>query len=141
MIRRTIAAALLTGLAAPILAGQFAGPAYDQAAGMAAGRSAGEAYDGNTTRPAVQIPPARIPATDSLAVETAPAAALPAIARPGLATIAVPEPTREARTDEFPAEREDGGSRRVPPLGGCIGAAVGALSGCGIGFLLSKLLR
>ena len=141
MIRRTIAAALLAGLVSPALAGPFAGPAYDQAAGLASGKNqADAAYDGGPVHDAVAAPMTgdlrKIP------VRTA----LPA-AYPSLEAASVPAPAKEETgkllsvhnvlygTDGAPAGKGLG-----RPLGAAGGALAGAVVGLGIGFAMSKLL-
>jgi hypothetical protein len=148
MIHRTIAAALLVGLGSPVLAGQFASPAYDQAAGMAAGKSADAAYDGSTARTAVQTQVAGALATGGLAVETPPAT-LTAASRPALTAASVPEPTKDATKGKFITKQGllwGAGGATVGAgvgwfLGGPIGAVIGGLAGFAIGFLLSKILK
>ncbi len=147
MIHRTIAAALLLGLASQVLAGEFVSPAYDQAAGMAAGRNADATYDGSAARTAVQAQVDGAVATGGLAVETSPAAVTPA-SRPALTAAAVPEPAKAPAKGKFFSGRSllfGAGGAAVGAgvgwfLGGPIGAVVGALAGFAIGFLLSKIL-
>ena len=148
MIHRTIAAALLAGLSSQALAGQFAGPAYDQAAGMAAGKSADAAYDGRPAQTAVRAQVAGALTTGGLSVEASPAATNPA-----LMASAVPQPLQAAKKGNFftkPGVLFGGGVAagaglgwylgHLGGLGGPLGAVIGALAGFAIGFLLSKVL-
>lgn len=145
MIHRTIAAALLVGLAVPVLAG---GPALDQATGLANGRSADAAYDGTPARTAVQTQVNGALTTGGLAVETPPAAVTSA-SRPTLTAAAVPSPDKAAEKEPFVTKRGllwGAGGAVVGGgigwfLGGPIGAALGALAGFAIGFALSKVLH
>lgn len=148
MIHRAIAAALLTGLVSPVLAGQFAGPAYDQAAGLAAGRSAEAAYDGSAVRTPVQTQVDGALKTGGLAVERPPETVPPSV-HPAAAADTVPEPSRDGEKGKFFTKRGltvgAGGAAAGAGigwfLGGPLGAAIGALAGFAIGFVLSKLLR
>jgi hypothetical protein len=138
MNRRTIAAALLVGLASPVLA-QRAGPAYDQAAGIASGRSADAAYDGSAARMPVQ-PQAAVP----FASDARPAAStnVMEVSRPPLTDTYIPNPAAAPAyaPDFIKAPEPAGAENGVPASGGPIGAAVGAFAGLSIGFFLSKLL-
>jgi hypothetical protein len=148
MIHRTIAAALLVGLASQVLAGEFVSPAYDQAAGMAAGRNADTTYDGTAARTAVQAQVAGAVTTGGLAVETPPAAITPA-SRPALTANAVPQPAKAPAKEKFFSGRSllfGAGGAAVGAgvgwvFGGPIGAIIGAIAGFAIGFLLSKILK
>ena len=146
MIHRTIATALLIGLASPVLAQKFASPTYDQAAGMAAGKSADATYDGGPARSAVQTQVSGALTTGGLAVEPP---SVTAASRPGLAAAKVPEPGKESSKGKFFTTRGllfgAGGAAAGAGigwlLGGPIGAVIGALAGFVIGFALSKILR
>ncbi|HEX4046486.1 MAG TPA: hypothetical protein VH309_01555 [Elusimicrobiota bacterium] len=147
MIQRAIVAALLAGLASPVLAGQL-GPAYDQAAGLAAGKSADATYDGGPARAAVQAQVAGAVQAGGLAVETPSAATAPSALRPALTADVVPpapEPSKGKFLTVHGVLFGVGGAAVGAGvgwvLGGPIGAALGALAGFAIGFLLSKLLR
>jgi hypothetical protein len=150
MIHRTIAVALLAGLASPVLANPApaTGPAYDQAAGLAAGRSADAVYDGGAARTPVQAQVAGALQTGGLAVER-PSEAAPSTMRPALTDAAVPEPSHAAGGGKFFNKTTllygAGGAATGAGigwlLGGLLGAAIGAAAGFAIGFLLSKVLK
>jgi hypothetical protein len=145
MIHRTIAAALLVGLASSVWAG---GPAMDQATGLATGRSADTAYDGSPARAAVQTQVNGALTTGGLAVETPPSA-LASASRPSLTAAAVPSPAKDASKGPLITKRGllwgAGGAAVGGGIGwfagGPIGAIIGALAGFAIGFVLSKLLH
>lgn len=150
MLHRTIAVALLAGLASPVLAApQPTGPAYDQAAGLAAGRSADAVYDGGAARTPVQVQVAGALQTGGLAVERPPETVPPSM-RPALTdNAAVPEPSRSAGNGKFFSKTSllygAGGAAAGAGVGwlfgGLIGAAIGAVAGFVIAFALSKLLK
>jgi hypothetical protein len=140
MIRRTIVAALLAGLASPVLAGQFASPSYDQAANLANGKAqAGAAYDGSVARGAVAAPIAG-------SLRTTPQTPLSSV-HPSLQTMPVPAPETETSA-QLPNVRHvlygnDGApAENAPsnPLGAAGGALAGAALGLGIGVAMSKFL-
>jgi hypothetical protein len=139
MIRRTIAAALLAGLASPVLAGQFASPSYDQAASLANGKAqAGAAYDGSVARGAVAAPVAG-------SLRTTPQTPLTS-AHTSLQTMPVPAPETEA-AGKLPivhvlygTEGTPAGNGASNPLGAAGGALAGAAIGLGIGVAMSKFL-
>jgi hypothetical protein len=145
MIHRTIAAALLVGLASTVWA---AGPALDQATGLATGRSADTAYDGSPARTAVQTQVSGALTTGGLAVETPPAA-VTAASRPSLTAASVPSPSKDATKGPFITKRGllwGAGAATIGGgigwfVGGPIGALIGALAGFAIGFALSKILK
>ncbi|HXT00454.1 MAG TPA: hypothetical protein VN915_07245 [Elusimicrobiota bacterium] len=150
MIHRTIAVALLAGLASPVLANTTpTGPAYDQAAGLAAGRSADAVYDGGAARTPVQVQVDGALQTGGLAVERPPET-VPPSARPALTdATAVPEPSHAAGGGKFFSKTSllygAGGAAAGAGIGwlfgGLLGAAIGAAAGFLIGFALSKLLK
>jgi hypothetical protein len=158
MINRTIAVALLAGLASPVLAGAFLGPAYDQANGINTVKSADSTFDGSTPRTAVQAPvagaqPAGVPAV------TAPLAATVTAAPPALSTEALAAEKSQTKGsfvknleakakgifNKRSLELGAGGAMAGAGLGflfgGPLGAVVGALVGFGIGLVLSKMLH
>lgn len=149
MIHRTIAVALLAGLAAPALANTPpTGPAYDQAAGLAAGRSADAVYDGNAARTPVQVQVDGALQTGGLSVERPPET-VPPTARPALVDENVPAPSHAAGNGKFFNKTSllygAGGAAAGAGIGwlfgGLLGAAIGAVAGFAIGFLLSKILK
>jgi len=144
MIQRTFVAALLAGLASPVLAAQLVGPAYNQATGMAMGKNPDAAYDGSPARTELPGQIAAAP-TPVLAAETSPAAT--SAARPAL-TADIPEPPRtNAQTTFWRNNLVLGvvgitsGARVGWILGGPVGAVVGAFVGFSISFAVSTLLR
>jgi len=148
MIHRTIAAALLIGLASPALAGV----AMDQANGLTTGRSPDAVFDGSAPRAAVQTQVDGALKTGDLAVEAPPvppASVTGAAHTASYAAAPVPEPTQDGTKGKFFTKRgltigvggAVAGGAIGWLLGGPIGAAIGALAGFAIGFLLSKLLK
>ncbi len=142
MIRRTIAAALLAGLAAPALAGQFASPTYDQAAGLANGKVQADAsYDGSAAR-------AALAPSVAAAAPAAPTQTILTPVRPAFAPEEVPAPSPEAAERKISSVRHvlygadaaparNGQGRALLALGG---ALTGVATGFGIGFAMSKML-
>lgn len=149
MIQRTIAVALLAGLASPVLANTPAtGPAYDQAASLAAGHSADAVYDGSAARTPVAAQVDGALTTGGLAVERPPQTVPPSAMRPALTDAAVPEPSHAASGKFFSKTSllyGAGGAAAGAGIGwlfgGLLGAAIGAVAGFAIGFLLSKVLK
>jgi len=154
MLHRTIAVALLAGLAAPALANTPpTGPAYDQAAGLAAGHSADAVYDGGAARTPVQVQVDGALTSGGLAVErppqTVPPTLRPADAGPDLPP--PPSPDDGGGTGGgkffsktalmFGAGGAAAGAGLGWILGGLLGAAIGAAAGFAIGFIVSKLLK
>jgi hypothetical protein len=149
MMNRTILAALLAGLAAPVLAGVSGGPTFQQASELAEGRSANAAYDGNLTQTAVSAQAGALTA-GAPSVQT-PAAA-PQSARSSL-TAAVPEPPTVEKKGSFiksiftkRALMVGAGGAVVGGglgflVGGPLGAVLGALAGFLIGVAMSKFLH
>lgn len=144
MIHRAVAAALLAGLASPVLAARLAGPAYNQAAGMAAGKNPDAAYDGSPARTELQSPTSAAP-TAVLAAETSPASA--SAARAAL-TAEIPEPTRTNAQTNFWKNNFFLGVGGIASgafagwlLCGPVGAVVGAFIGFSISFAVSTFLR
>lgn len=153
MIHRTIAVALLAGLASPVLANPApaTGPAYDQAAGLAAGRSAEAVYDGGAARTPVQVQVDGALTPGGLAVEAPrPPQTVPPTSRPAtLDQELPPPPTPDDGGGKFFSKTSllygAGGAAAGAGIGwlfgGLLGAAIGAAAGFAIGFVLSKLLK
>ncbi|MFI5361293.1 MAG: hypothetical protein ACHQ49_04930 [Elusimicrobiota bacterium] len=154
MIQRTIAAVLLAGLAAPVLAGSFASPAYQQAQGLAGGESAAAVYDLSATKGAAPTQDSTVQTGAAPAVATP--ASVPATERASATGAAVPAPTQFAAKPNIFSKISTVFAKRGVKLGaagavigavgggiagGPIGAVIGALAGFAIGFLLSKVLR
>jgi hypothetical protein len=150
MERRALVAVLLAALAAPVLAGQFADPAYNQAADMASGRTPANAgFDGSPARAALNAQVNGALDTKGL---TPPAAIPSAPPEAGLTAASVPAPDEPAEPKGFFGRLFSGGSLLAGAAGGAAGAAagwflggplgalIGAAAGFAISFLLSKLL-
>jgi hypothetical protein len=148
MMNRTILAALLAGLASPVLAAAFPSQTYEQAAGMVNGKSANTTYDGSTTQSAVEAQASAVPAAPAVA---APAAA-PSSSRTSL-TADVPEPPTVEKKGSFikslftkRALMVGAGGAAIGGglgflVGGPLGAVIGALAGFLIGVAMSKVLH
>ena len=141
MLNRIVAAALLVGLACPVLAG----PILDQAAGLAGGKSGDLVYDGSTAKSAAPQVDGTLKTGDPLATAGKPAS------RPALTAGFVPTPPHDAPKKKDSVKRDVivgliGAAAAVRVgfslglIGGPIGAVVGALLGFAIGFFLSKRL-
>ncbi|MFI5346496.1 MAG: hypothetical protein ACHQ51_08990 [Elusimicrobiota bacterium] len=148
MIRRTIAAAFVLGLASSAaFAAPFSSPTYNEASDLAAGKPANTAYDGGTARAAVHGEVGGALATGELTIPKTPTAAVSAhdVLRPA----AVPAPDKGSEKEGFFSSRSlmMGGGGAVLGgtvgwlFGGLLGAAIGAVAGFAIGFLVSKLLH
>lgn len=149
MDRRTIAAALLLGLALPAAAAAggpgFQSETYNEASDMAGGRaSANAVYDGSAQRDPVRGEVSGALATGGLAVPTPPA---PAKARDVLrpADVPAPETAHEglfnSRSLAFGAGGAAVGGVIGWLVGGPLGGLIGAAVGFAIGFVLSKFLK
>src|SRR6185312_2831440 len=145
MIHRTIAVALLAGLAAPALANTPpTGPAYDQAAGLAAGHSADAVYDGGAARTPVQVQVDGALTQGGLAVEhPVPPAVIKADVPPDLPP--PPSPPSDSGLFNKTSLMYGAGGAAVGGgigwlFGGLLGAVIGAVAGFAIGFVLSKFM-
>lgn len=145
--RRTLALALLTGLAfSTASAAQFTGQTYNEAADLAAGRPAETAYDGSSAKGAVRGEVKGALSTGELTIPQASTAA--ASGHDVLRPAAVPAPGKDAKEGFFNAGslKMAGGIGILGALigflaGGPIGALIGAGLGVGIGFAMSKFLN
>jgi hypothetical protein len=149
MINRTIAVALLAGLASPVLAGAFPSPALEQVTGMSNGsKSANNTYDGSLTQTPVQ-------AQTAGSISNAAPAEAPAVTTPSRQALAadVPAPPKAAAKGSFIKNLINKRSLMMGAggavvgggvgflLGGPLGAAIGAIGGFLIGLVLSKVLH
>jgi hypothetical protein len=145
--RRTVLAALLTGLALATAASAAPmGRSYGQAADLAAGKPADAAYDGSSARGAVSedVKGALNPGELVIPKVSTVAATGHDVLRPAV----VPAPEKAEKEGFFSANslKMAGGIGILGALvgflaGGPAGMLIGAAVGAGIGFLMSKLLH
>lgn len=145
MIRGTIAAALLVGLASSAALAAPVGPAYNQAADLAAGKNAGSVYDGSSGRGLIREEVNGAMMKGELAVPAVSTHA--ATGRDLLKDAAVPAPDKSTDEGFFSGKslKMGGGGAILGAflgflLGGPMGALIGAGVGLGLGFATSKFV-